>query len=124
MPKPKKTRRGGVKHRTRRMLTEFASKPANPRYSELVGTSLDYRNDTEYEEQFREYNFSFDRREGYNAKVAWPYKLTPIASPPVPAVPVDNFCGADPRRSAYATPREIRPLTCDYCGAYLQRCTF
>jgi len=116
MPKAKKTRRGGVKHRARRMLTQFESAPATSYNSELLGTGIDYRDDEEYEERFRDYNFGFDRREGYNSKVAWPYKLTPVTNSPAPAVPAENFCAADPRRPAY--------LRCDYCGAYLQRCTF
>jgi len=124
MPKVKKTRRGGVKHRARRMLTQFTFKPATAYGSDLLGSSADYRNDTEYEERFRENNFSFDRREGYNPRAAWPFKLVPIARAPAPAIPTDNFCAKNPRRLIYSSPRDIKELKCDYCGTYLQRCTF
>jgi len=117
MPKAKRTRRGGVKHCARRLLAQFTTKPANPFTAGFF--DIEYRSDAEYEALFQNSNSDFDRREGYNSKVPWPFTLLPFAKSVSPVISETEFHSADPRRAIYSTPRKYSQLKCDYCNAYL-----
>ena len=114
-----KTRKGGQKHRTRRLNRLLHQLP----YSSVLGTDLDYTKDTEYEKYFAanparkagsqpkitsivRVRYTFLTRESRTFVVRrFPYQLTPIREADSPSIPswkwIESIRKDDPRRAAY-----------------------
>lgn len=114
MPKTKKTRRGGVKHRARRLLAQYQTQPASAYITSLIGVTNHI--DPEYEALFNQPELEeFERREGYNKSKPWPFTLVPVTTPAITAVSKSRLSSADPRRRIYTTDREVHSHECEYC---------
>jgi hypothetical protein len=114
-----KTRKGGLKHRTRRLKRLLFELP----YSPVLGTELDYAGDTEYENYFaakpackaeskprivniERVRVTFTTRESRTFMVRrFCYRLTPIREAESPSIPawkwIKSIRKDDPRRAAY-----------------------
>jgi len=110
MPKPKKTRRGGVKHRARRLYKQLIAKPANLPIDSLLGIEDD---------QFQINTAKLQDQP--SLPVAWPDHLVPIFIPPISPVALSQFSSLDPRLRLYSTRRKPRTFFCEYCDAYKQK---
>jgi len=113
MPKVKRSRRGGVKYRARKLLAEYSNAPATTYNTDFS----DYSHyDSDYEALFAEHNPSaenFDRHEGYNSKALWPFSLVAIALQPIPAISPLHLAKSDSRYEA--VPRFMQPIRCEHC---------
>ena len=129
-----KTRKGGLKHRTRRLKRLLFELP----YSPVLGTELDYAGDTEYENYFtaksarkaeskprivniERVRATFITRESRTFMVRrFCYRLTPIREAESPSIPswrwINSIRKDDPRRARY-TQRRTEILHLHYGAA-------
>jgi len=113
-----KTRRAGRKNQIRRLFTQYKLEPANSIETRYLGLSEDNSkrinniNCSSLESELdNRSEIDITRREGYNPKVPWPFKLIPITVRPS-RIPLDKIPLIDPRRDNKETKE---PLPLDNC---------